>query len=37
MKIKKKCELNLNIVQDKNCIGLFVLETKIRSCKNEDV
>ena len=37
MKIKKKDELNLNIIQDKNCIGLFVTETKVRSCKKENI
>jgi len=37
MKIKKKDELNLNIIQDENCIGLFVLETKVKSCKNGDI
>ena len=35
--IKKKDELNLNIIKDDNCIGLFVLETKVKSCKNDDV
>ena len=28
-KISKKEEININIIQNKNCIGLFVQETKM--------
>ena len=29
MQVSKKEELNVNIIQDKNCVGLFVGETKM--------
>ncbi len=28
-RISKKEEININIIQNKNCIGLFVQETKM--------
>ena len=34
-KISKKEEININIIQNKNCIGLFVQETKMHRQRRE--